>query len=61
MSTCVYSQDLHTDIYTPKDVADALRKAADELVAQYDTVVSIHIAGIEIILDADIEEIFVIA
>jgi len=50
MSTCVYEKDLHVDIYKPVDIAKALRKAADELEQQQQTAVSIHIAGIDVVI-----------
>ena len=61
MSTCVYEKDLHVDIYKPDDIAMALRKAADKLEDQQETTVIIHIAGIDVVINADQKEVYVVA
>lgn len=61
MSTCVYERDLETSIYKPVDIAKQLRKAADELEEQQKTAVSIHIAGIDVVIDANLKEVYVVA
>lgn len=61
MSACVYEKDLHVDIYKPDDIAMFLRKAADELEDQQKTTVSIHIAGIDVVINSGLKEVYVVA
>ena len=61
MSTCVYEKDLEMSIYKPADIAKQLRKAADELEEHQKNAVSIHIAGIDVVIDANLKEVYVVA
>ena len=60
MSTCVHCRDLHKDIYSPEAIAKELRRAASEIEEQIVTKTEIHIAGIEVVIDADNSEVYVI-
>lgn len=59
MSTCVYCRDLHKEIYSPESIAKELRRAASEIEDQMVTKTEIHIAGIDVVIDAENSEVYV--
>lgn len=47
------------DSYTPEGIATELRRAASELEEGKKTKTTIHIAGIDVVIDAENSEVFV--